>query len=176
MTALRKADQDGLWEGIKEHSFDDFWRVASKLMPTVNPHVRSNSPPPPSASIARPMSTDTTNSLDRDGAYSMRSVPVRIYLPDGPVIQELAPPLLEDGTPQTLLHFFSTHLPLLFPPRPPPPPPSRLNPNPQAPFVRELAYVLIQGVVSPLEAELAWLGACLAGADGWLNICVAAHR
>ena len=144
------------------------------------------------------MSADTTNLLDRDGAYSMRSVPVRIYLPDGPVIQEVAPPLREDGkkihtlssflsefvypplqfigTPLTLSQFFSNHLPLLFPPRPPPPPPSRLNPNPQAPFVRELAYVLIQGVVSPLEAELAWLSACLAGADGWLNICIAARR
>lgn len=78
-------------------SFDDFWRVASKLMPTVNPQIRSHSPPPPSTSISRPMSTDTTNILDRDGAYSMRSVPVRIYLPDGPVIQEVAPPLREDG-------------------------------------------------------------------------------
>jgi autophagy-related protein 5 len=76
-------------------SFDDFWRVASKLMPTVNPHTRSHSPPPPS--LSRPMSTDTANVLDRDGAYSMRSVPVRIYLPDGPVIQEVAPPLREDG-------------------------------------------------------------------------------
>ena len=76
-------------------SFDDFWRVASKLMPTVNPQTRSHSPPP--SSISRPMSTDTTNVLDRDGAYSMRSVPVRIYLPDGPVIQEVAPPLREDG-------------------------------------------------------------------------------
>jgi autophagy-related protein 5 len=43
------------------------------------------------------MSADTTNLLDREGAYSMRSVPVRIYLPDGPVIQEVAPPLREDG-------------------------------------------------------------------------------
>jgi hypothetical protein len=34
---------------------------------------------------------------DRDGAYSVRSVPVRMYLPDGPVMQELVPPLLEDG-------------------------------------------------------------------------------
>jgi hypothetical protein len=76
-------------------SFDDFWRVASKLMPTANPHTRSHSPPP--LSISRPLSTDTTNVLDRDGAYSMRSVPVRIYLPDGPVIQEVAPPLREDG-------------------------------------------------------------------------------
>ena len=91
-------------------SFDDFWRVASKLMPTVNPQTRSHSPPP-STSISRPMSTDTTNVLDRDGAYSMRSVPVRIYLPDGPVIQEVAPPLREDGKifyalPSFLSEFF----------------------------------------------------------------------
>jgi autophagy-related protein 5 len=126
----------------------------------------------------------------------MRSVPVRIYLPDGPVVQELAPPLMDDGapslfntaftnsfflspspgSPHTLAHFFSTHLGLLFPPRPPPPPPSRLNPNPQAPPAQELAFALIQGVIAPPEAELAWLGACLAGADGWLNICVGISR
>jgi autophagy-related protein 5 len=34
---------------------------------------------------------------DRDGAYNVRSIPVRIYLPDGPVLQELAPPIGEDG-------------------------------------------------------------------------------
>lgn len=27
----------------------------------------------------------------------MRNVPVRMYLPDGPILQELAPPVLEDG-------------------------------------------------------------------------------
>lgn len=80
------------------------------------------------------------------------------------------------GSPHTLYDFLSTNLSLLFPPRPPPPPPSRLNPNPQAPAVPALAYALIQGVVSPPEAELAWLGACLAGADGWLNICIGITR
>lgn len=128
---------------------------------------------------------------ERDGAYNVRSVPVRVYLPDGPVIQDLVPPILEDGAlnllkntianlragaPHTLAHFLSTHVPLLFPPRPPAPPPSRSNPHPQAPSVPELAYPLIQGVVTPLEAEMAWLGACLAGADGWLNICVGISR
>ncbi|KAF8972961.1 autophagy protein Apg5-domain-containing protein [Flammula alnicola] len=171
MTGLRKVDQDGLWEGIREHSFDDFWRVASKLTPTAGP-TRSTSPPPTGSSLSRPLSADPINPPDRDGAYSMRSVPVRIYLPDGPVLQELAPPSLDDGTPHTLSEFLSAHLALLFPAQPPPPPPSRLNPNPQAPPVPELAYALIQGVVSPPEAELAWLGACLAGADGWLNICI----
>ncbi|CAA7259270.1 unnamed protein product [Cyclocybe aegerita] len=175
MTGLRKADQDGLWEGIKEHSFDDFWRVASKLTPVVGTTPRSTSPAPTS-SISRPISTDPNPPPDRDSAYSMRSIPVRMYLPDGPILQEVAPPLIEDGTPHTLAHFVSNHLPLLFPPRPPPPPPSRLNPNPQAPAVPELAYALIQGVISPPEAELAWLSACLSGADGWLNICIGISR
>jgi len=213
MISLRKADQDGLWEGIRERecqiscsgfsitkvlnrfidSFDDFWRVASKLMPSVGSPMRSISPPPNGSSLSRPLSTDTAN-VDRDSAYNIRSVPVRIYLPDGPVLQEVAPPLLEDGaslqkviiavhlstilagSPQTLSHFFSTHLPLLFPPQPPPPPPSRHNPNPQAPNIPTLAHVLIQGVISPPDAELAWLGACMAGADGWLNMCVSINR
>ena len=28
---------------------------------------------------------------------NVRNVPVRIYLPDGPVLQDLVPPRLEDG-------------------------------------------------------------------------------
>lgn len=44
-------------------------------------------------------STDQPAPFDRESAYSVRSVPVRIYLPNGPVIQELAPALLEDGKP-----------------------------------------------------------------------------
>ncbi|KAJ7925156.1 autophagy protein Apg5-domain-containing protein [Mycena leptocephala] len=140
ITSLRKVDQDGLWEGIKEHNFDDYWRVASK----------SPGPPPSSVSMhGRPPSGDAAGPAERDGAYNVRSVPVRVYLPDGPVIQDLVPPILEDA-----------------------PPPSRSNPHPQAPSVPEIAYPLIQGVVTPPESEMAWLGACLAGADGWLNICV----
>lgn len=34
---------------------------------------------------------------DRDGAYNVRSVPVRLHLPDGPVMQDVVPPTLEDG-------------------------------------------------------------------------------
>ncbi|TFK44597.1 autophagy protein Apg5-domain-containing protein [Crucibulum laeve] len=174
ITGLRKAEQDGLWEGIKDHNFDDFWRVASKVMPIV-PSTRSQSPPPASMH-SRPPSADNTAVPDRDGAYNVRSVPVRVYLPDGPVLQELIPPILEDGTLNTLSHFLTTHLPLLFPQRPPAPPPSRTNPNPQAPPAPELAFPLIQGVLTPPDSEVAWLGACLAGADGWLNICIGVSR
>lgn len=45
----------------------------------------------------RAPSADPTGPTDRDGAYNVRSVPVRVYLPDGPVLQDLVPPLLEDG-------------------------------------------------------------------------------
>jgi autophagy-related protein 5 len=110
----------------------------------------------------RPPSADATGPPDKDGAYNVRSVPVRIYLPDGPALQDLVPPLLENGTPNTLSHLLTTHVPLLFPP------PFSNTPN--------IAFALIQGVLAPPETEMAWLGACLAGADGWVNICVGVFR
>jgi len=97
---------------------------------------------------------------DRDGAYGVRSVPVRIFLPQGPVLQDLAPPYLEDGLPHTLNTFLQRHLPLLFPPT------QSLEQS------EPLAYAMIQGVVCSGDAELGWLGACLAGADGWVNVCI----
>jgi len=160
MTSLRKAEQDGIWEGIKEHNFDDYWRVASKVTPTTVP-TRSQSPPPGSMHM-RPPSVDpgtASPAPDKDGASSVRSVPIRIYLPDGPVLQELAPPLLDGERPQTVSRFLATTLPLLFPE-----------------VGKQQAYAMVQGVVCPLEAELSWLGACMAGADGWVNVCVGISR
>lgn len=46
----------------------------------------------------RPPSADNATPSERDGAYNVRSVPVRVYLPDGPVLQDLVPPVLEDGS------------------------------------------------------------------------------
>lgn len=46
---------------------------------------------------ARPPSTDPQSAPDRDNAYNVRSVPVRLYLPDGPVMQDVVSPTLEDG-------------------------------------------------------------------------------
>ncbi|KAL6310316.1 autophagy protein Apg5-domain-containing protein [Sparassis latifolia] len=168
MTGLRKAEQDGLWEGIKEHNFDEYWRVASKVTPTTTP-MRSYSPPPPPSSASlhtRPPSADpgSNGGPDRDGAYNVRSVPVRIYLPEGPVLQDLVLPMLEDGSTHTLSHFLHTHLPLLFP-----------SSDPSA-HQNSLAYALVQGVFAPSDAEMAWLGACMAGADGWVNVCVGLLR
>ena len=129
MTGLRKAEQDGMWEGVKDRksitplkkrngrsslqtpiinserrsfidNFDNYWRVASKIIPTTSPtRPQSPGPPPSSASMVhtRPPSADPAGPPDRDGAYNVRSVPVRVYLPDGPVLQDLVPPLLEDG-------------------------------------------------------------------------------
>ena len=100
-------------------NFDDYWRVASKVTPsTLPPSNRPISPtgphstlnrlaseqgvPSSSASMhTRPPSADPQDGgRDReksDSAWSVRSVPVRVYLPEGPVLQELVPPLMEDG-------------------------------------------------------------------------------
>ncbi|KAG5340666.1 hypothetical protein C0989_000816 [Termitomyces sp. Mn162] len=105
MTGLRKADQDGIWEGIRDHNFDHYWRVASKVTPTAGILTRPQSPVP-STTVPhhnRPPSADPGGPLERDGAYNVRSVPVRIYLPDGPVLQDLVPPILEDGDSYSLL-------------------------------------------------------------------------
>lgn len=75
------------------------------------------------------------------------------------------------GISTTLAHFLSTHVPLLFPPGSVTSMPSRSTSTSP-----EFAYALIQGVLTPSDAELAWLGACMAGADGWLNICVGLAR
>ena len=82
-------------------NFDEYWRVASKVTPTTAP-TRSGSPPPPPTSVSlhtRPPSADPGSASlpDKDGAYNVRSVPVRIYLPEGPVLQDLVAPVLDDG-------------------------------------------------------------------------------
>ena len=154
-------------------NFDEYWRIASRVTPTTTP-LRPTSPAPQSVSLhSRPPSADTSGTPDKDGAYNVRSVPVRMYLPDGPVLQDIAPPMADtgelylpikssnhsdlislQGVYNTLGKFLTSHLPLLFATQKP------------------LAYPLIQGVICPLDAELAWLGACMAGADGWVNIMI----
>ena len=66
------------------------------------------------------------------------------------------------GSMHTLSAFLTARLPLLFPEA------GSGKPN--------LGYALIQGVPAPPETEMAWLGACMAGADGWVNVCVGLLR
>lgn len=63
--------------------------------------------------------------------------------------------MCQQGSNNTLGKFLATHLPLLFPA-----------------MQRPLGFAMVQGVLCPPEAEIAWLGACMAGADGWINIMV----
>ncbi|KAE8220112.1 hypothetical protein CF319_g6310 [Tilletia indica] len=95
----------------------------------------------------------------------LRHIPMRIHLPEGgPVVQEPVGPYFEDGRPKTLFAQLSALFPLLFPPAPSFA--SFAAPSPP------LAFVVVQGVRVPLEAEIAWLGAVLSGADGWLSVIV----
>ncbi|GAA6028924.1 hypothetical protein JCM8097_001508 [Rhodosporidiobolus ruineniae] len=159
VTNLRKEQQDALWDGVVQNNFDKYWTVASRLIPL--PSLSASLPSStrsPTPSGGAPSSMDVGSRLP--DANAVRSVPIRVYLPEGaPVLHELVPPMQADGSPTTLSHFLSSLLPLLFPPSPPPP---------SQPF----AHPMIQGLIPPLAAEVGWLGACMAGADGWVSVVV----
>ncbi|CEQ42391.1 SPOSA6832_04196, partial [Sporobolomyces salmonicolor] len=158
VTNLRKEQQDNLWEGVVQNNFDKYWTVASKLVPL--PSLSGPSSSSPSATRSATPSSGGSGSAEGrlPDANSVRSVPIRVYLPEGaPAMQSIVAPM-QDGAPTTLHSALSALLPLLFP--------SLLS----APA---LAHPLIQGILVPLESEIGWLGACMAGADGWVNVVVA---
>lgn len=123
------------------------------------------------ASLAPSMAstfTSTTSSdppatpTARDG---VRSIPMRIFLPDNaPIVQEPVPPLLEDGRANTVGGVLSALFPLLFPPTPS----FSSFQGAQPP----LAYAVVQGIRMPLDAEIAWLGSALLGPDGWVAVVI----
>lgn len=110
--------------------------------------------------------TSATNSTPTSSAgNSVRSIPIRFFLPDNaPIVQEPVPPTLDDGRANTLAAVLSALFPLLFPP-----PPSFSSFQAPAP---PLAYALVQGVRMPLDTEIAWLGSALVGPDGWVSVVV----
>ncbi|SJX66086.1 related to ATG5-protein involved in autophagy and the Cvt pathway [Sporisorium reilianum f. sp. reilianum] len=107
----------------------------------------------------------TSGTATPSAGTTVRSIPMRIFLPDNaPIVQEPVPPTLEDGRANTLGAVLSALFPLLFPP-----PPSFSSFQAQAP---PLAYALVQGVRMPLDAEIAWLGSALVGPDGWVAVVI----
>lgn len=107
----------------------------------------------------------TSGTATPTAGNSVRSIPIRIFLPDNaPIVQEPAPPMLDDGRPNTLGAVLSSLFPLLFPP-----PPSFSSFQGQAP---PLAFALVQGVRMPLDTEIAWLGSALVGPDGWVAVVI----
>lgn len=195
---LRKEQQDNLWDAVVENDFEKYWNVASKLVPLPAPTpapattsgsrdpTRTNPPSSGSGEGGGGRSSSSSSSQEPD-ANGVKHVPLRVYLPPPPppsstlsgtggnsnfagmvmVVQEPVAPTRRDGSPTTLRQALSQLVPLLFPPvpssssstaAPPPPPP--------------LAYPLIHGIYPPFETEVGWLGACMAGPDGWVNVVV----
>ena len=71
--------------------YDRFWSTASKLVPLPS----SSRTPSPASDVAAPSTLADGRLPD---ASAMRSVPLRIYLPDNaPIIQDIVPPLLPNG-------------------------------------------------------------------------------
>ncbi|GAA6057247.1 hypothetical protein JCM3770_003821 [Rhodotorula araucariae] len=171
VTNLRKEQQDNLWEGVVQSDFDKYWLVASKLVPLPSLSSSSSRSPTPSS-----MSSAFVGAEGRlPDANAVRSVPLRVYLPEGAhVVQDVVSPVQADGSPTTLHRALSALVPLLFPAPAPPEAPSSLSsiPAAPAPTPAPLAHALVQGTYVPLAAEVGWLGACLAGADGWVAVVV----
>ncbi|WWC86965.1 uncharacterized protein L201_001846 [Kwoniella dendrophila CBS 6074] len=155
--SLRKGDLDNGWDGIVKDDYDLYLRMASRVLPL------PIALPPPTSSItsplpSRPPSTDPSgSSVKTESAYSTRAIPLKLYLPDNaPVIQEVIQPVGSDGKPITLLAVLRQYLNLLFP--------TRL----EDPY--SMAFPIAQGILLPQDSEVAWLAACMCGADGWLKI------
>ncbi|GAA5993516.1 hypothetical protein JCM10908_000627 [Rhodotorula pacifica] len=187
---LRKEQQDNLWDAVVQHDFEKYWQVASKLVPLPAPPSSASSasttsapsssritstPPPPSAS-------PTGGEGRLPDANGVKHVPLRVYLPASSagatevtgsgagmvtVVQELVAPLRRDGTPTTLRQALSQLVPLLFPPQP-----TSTSSSAAAASPPPLAYPLIHGIYPPFETEVGWLGACMAGTDGWVSVVV----
>ena len=78
-------------------NFDEFWRYAAKIFPAPGSTQPISSPAPDA--YPRSQSTEPgAQAGDKDEANTVRCVPVRIHLPDGPVLQDTVMPLNEDGT------------------------------------------------------------------------------
>lgn len=76
------------------------------------------------------------------------------------------------GLPHSLNLFLTAQLPLLFKPSPNSP----LSPAAHEGPKFNLAFAVVQGVIAPLDCEMAWLGACMSGADGWVNVCIGLEK
>ncbi len=137
VTGLRRADLEAGWDGVAAGDYDLHARMAGRIVPLPIPSSPPTSPQPQEKI---------------DSAYAARSLPIKIYLPDGaPAIQCPVAPLT-DGKPTTLLQMLRGSLPLLF----------------ESEY--RAAQPIAQGILLPPDADVAWLAACMAGADGWLRI------
>ncbi|KAK9900431.1 APG5-domain-containing protein [Cystobasidium minutum MCA 4210] len=158
ITSLRKMDQDALWDGVITNDFHKFWTVAAKLVPSPSTAKGKGA-----AGSTSPMLT-TTSTFDASRvpeANSMRSIPMRIYLPHGaPIIQDVVPAInASTGRPATFQSALTTLVPSLM---------RGGLANQKAPTIR----VIVQGIELPLDTELGWCSACLSYPDGWLGVVI----
>jgi autophagy-related protein 5 len=158
------------------------WGASStSLSPSVASTATGASPAVSSPEAAPPSSGNGTAAAQgQQKDLTARRTPLRIHLPDAPVLMEAAKAWSEDGA--SAVHHHSTHcrtdgcrtgralplshalsatFPLLFPPT------STFAPERTAARARSLARVYVHGVEMPSETPLPWLGGAAAGADGW---------
>ena len=149
--------------------FNKFWTVAAKLVPSP-----SNARASTSISSTSPVLT-TTSTFDASRvpeANSMRSIPMRIYLPHGaPIIQDVVPAInASTGKPATFQSALTTLVPSLLKGGL-----ASVSDMSTSFFAQQKAptiRVIVQGIEIPLDTELGWCSACLSYPDGWLGVVI----
>jgi autophagy-related protein 5 len=135
VTNLRKEQQDNLWEGVLQSEspsarpllsqliiilptddFEKHWSVASKLIPLPSQPTSSSTERSVSQS-SNTSSSSTTGDSRLPDANSVRSIPLRVYLPEGaPVLQDIVPPLADgESLPPTVDIILTTAPPKVLP-------------------------------------------------------------
>ncbi|CAE7162469.1 unnamed protein product, partial [Rhizoctonia solani] len=100
---------------LGRNNFDDFWKISGRIFPTTSvPSAQAPSTPHHSSTaLHRPSSTGVELS-EQNAAHAFRSIPIRVVLPDGPVLQDQVPPTNPNGGAMTLGEHLRVVMPLLF--------------------------------------------------------------
>ncbi|RKP04805.1 autophagy protein Apg5-domain-containing protein [Thamnocephalis sphaerospora] len=164
---LSKQDQTQLWDALSSGDFDDFWSVNSRLVAPAPAARRTNSYTDKAPEAAAEDDTVDSPSIARENSDGSshettlpKHIPMRLYLPDCPVIQEPVAAVDEHGQERTLGDALHQLLPLLFP----------TTDAGEAEDVR--ASPILHGVTAPLDMPLGWAAQCMVHADNFLHIVI----
>ncbi|KAI8056794.1 autophagy-related protein 5 [Syncephalis plumigaleata] len=174
---LPKQEQTALWESIADGNYEHFWNVNEQLVTVTNVSTTSVTTTSEQETVAS-TSTNTTESATTTTtttvAGTIKYIPLRIYLPECPVIQEPILAINTDGKEQTLGDALHELLPQLF---------SKTtiedNANQGGETISSVItaslpslYPVLHGIELPLDMSLLWAAQHLVYADNFLHVVI----